>query len=377
MKIAVLRRRYSGYGGGERFVDTFLRVLAEAGHDVHLFSHAWPAPVPRVTVHRVPTLAGATLGLVSYAVLAPRLARAAGVRLIHSFERTLEQDLYRAGEGCHRQWLALRRRHLRGGLGGLDRVRPFHLAVLAIERRVCRGGAARRMAVNSRLVEAGFVRHYGPLRVEMTLLRNGVDVVRFHPDVRAGLRPAGRRDLGLGEGQVTLVTVGSGFSRKGLATTMRALGTLKRQAGARPILVVVGRGHPQSFRRLAGREGVDDQVRFLDPVCDPRPLYAAADVFVLPTVYDPSSNATLEALAMGLPVITTTTNGSGELIAHGRSGWLLASPDDHAGLAGILAEGLDPVRRRAIGEEGRAVVATYTWERHLDETLALYRRLAP
>lgn len=370
MKIAILRRRFVEHGGGERFVAEFTRRLAAIGHEPHLFAEAWPAAAAGVTVHRVPALGrGSTLSTLGYAWLAPRLARAAGLDLVLSFERTLDQDVLRAGEGCHRQWLELRARHLRGGLGGW---RPFHRVVLALERRICLRGA-RTIAVNSNLVADGLRRHYAPLGAALVVVRNGVDLERHAPAVREAMRAEARRALGLDPEDLALLAVGSGFERKGIATAVRALGD-PALARARTVLLVAGRGREASLAALAGRVGA--RVRFLGLVGDPRPLYAAADLFVLPTVYDPASNATLEALAMGLPVVTTATNGSSEVLAHGCSGWVLADPSDAGALARAIEEARDPERRRGVGAAGRAAVEAFPWERHLQEMLALCVRPA-
>lgn len=372
MRIGLFRRRYRPHGGGERFLESFLPVLAAGGHEVHLYAESWSAPPAGVVVHRVPALGvGPAVRTLAYAWLAPRLAARGGLTLVHSFERTLRQDLFRAGEGCHRQWLELRRRY--ATRRRLDALRPFHRVVLALERRICRGGA-RLLAVTSSLVRQAFAHHYAPLGVPVTVLRNAVDLTRFHPDVRASLRARARAGLGVTDGDRVLLTLGSGFERKGVATLVRALGRLKAAGRALPVVVVAGRDRLTRWHGLARQEQVEDRVRFLGPVEDPRPLYAAADLFVLPTVYDPSSNATLEALAMGLPVVTTATNGSAELIEPGRSGWVLDSPDDVAGLVRLLDEIAD-ADLRAVGEAGRRAVEPYTWARYLDETLGLYRRL--
>lgn len=376
MKIAVLRRRWSDAGGGERFTQAFVQALAEAGHAVHLFAERWPEPPPGVRVHRLPALpAGSAVRTLVYAVLAPRAARQAGVDVVHSLERTVAQDIYRAGEGCHRQWLDLRRRHLPGRRWG-ERWRPFHCIVLALEARICRRGAARLLVVNSRLTEAGFRAAYPPLPTPVALVRNGVDLTRFHPAARRAARAAAREALGLGPGDLALVLIGSGFARKGIATAVRALATVERQRH-RPVLIVAGRGAPGPFIDLARRHGVERRLRFLGVRDDPRPLYAAADVFVLPSVYDPASNATLEAMAMGLPVVTTGTNGSSEIIEHGVSGWVLRDPEDADGLARVVGEAAEEARREVIGQAARGSVEAWPWERSVHETLDLYRGLRP
>lgn len=377
MKIGVFRRWYVPHGGGERFTHQLVQRLAAAGHEVHLFCQGWIDIPQGVRIHRVPKLAGgSTVKTLGYALLAPRLARRVGVTLVHSFERTFRQDLYRAGEGCHRQWLALRRQYLPGPLPSLDRARPFHWVTLSIERRICQGGGAKLIVVNSRMVERDLVTHYAPLRVGTALIRNGVDLDCFHPEVRAASRRQARQALGLAPDQFVLLTVGSGFRRKGVPTVLRALGHLSRQTTLAPIMLVAGKGNPNLLTILAIQEGVEKQLRILGTVQDTLSLYAAADLFVLPSVYDPASTATLEALATGLPVVTTTVNGTSEIIDHRRSGWLLEDPADCMRLARLIEEAADPHVRLHVGEAGRKAVESCTWERHLTETLALYRRFS-
>lgn len=376
MKVALFRRKYLAHGGGERFTQEFLRGLSLSGHQVHLFSQAWTDPPKGVRVHRVPTFVGGSAAqTLGYALLAPRLARGVGVDLVHSFERTLHQDIYRAGEGCHRQWLAVRRRYLPGIDTTLDGLRPFHRVVLAIERRICQRDGAKIVITNSHMVRQDFERHYSPLRPFTILIRNGLDLDRFHPSVRASRRECARREMGLKPEQLVLLSVGSGFHRKGIPTLLRALGQLKRRERLTPIALIVGKGKKDPLLDLARREGVEGQIRILGVVEDLLPLYSAADLFVLPSVYDPASNATLEAMGMGLPVITTRNNGSGEILEHQRSGWLLEDPVDSRALADLIAEVADPPVRRLVGEAGRRAVEPWTWERHLTETLALYTRL--
>lgn len=376
MKVGIFRRRWSAHGGAERFTAAFLGALVAAGHEVHLFAADWSGPADGVRLHRVPIVrAGSALRTLSFACFAPRLARAAGLGVVVSFERTLAQDVYRAAEGCHRQWLELRRRARRGDRVAA-RMRPYHGVVLALERRMCRSGSTRAIIVNSQLVADAFRRHYAPVTPSITLVRNGVDLARFHPDVRARTRADARAELGIGH-DVALLLVGSGFARKGVFTAVRALGDFRRRAQRVPLLLVAGRGRPGPVLAAARREGVVDRVRLLGVVEDAARLYAATDAFVLPSLYDPASNATLEALAMGLPVVTTRTNGSSEVIEHARSGWLVDDPLDARGLAASIAEAVEPDSAQRVGEAARKAVESLTWDRCLAETLAVCASVRP
>src|SRR5204862_936693 len=115
------------------------------------------------------------------------------------------------------------------------------------------------------------------------------------------------------------------FERKGLA---QAIAAVARVGDKRLNLRVVGGDDPKKYLALAKDLNISAQVEFVGPVPDPRPHYAAADFFVLPTRHDPCSLVVLEALAMGLPVITTKQNGAAEIMTDGREGFILESRDD-------------------------------------------------
>lgn len=168
--------------------------------------------------------------------------------------------------------------------------------------------------------------------------------------------------------------VGSGFKRKGLATVIRALPVVKtmEQDISRLRLLVVGKDAPGPYIRLASRLGVGDRVTFAGGTTRPEDFYGAADIFVLPTMYDPFSNATLEAMACGLPVITTAQNGVSELMAEGVSGFVMRNPEDHSGLAATFAYlSCEKVRVKS-GANARKVAEGLTWDSTLRKTLEVY-----
>jgi UDP-glucose:(heptosyl)LPS alpha-1,3-glucosyltransferase len=116
-------------------------------------------------------------------------------------------------------------------------------------------------------------------------------------------------------------------------------------------------------------------VTFVGHVPHPEGYYAAADVFALPTFFDPFANVTLEAMASGLPVITTRQNGAAEILHSGVDGQIIAQGDDVQGLAEALAALQDPATRAAMGEHARETALKYGWEGPLEATLKVYRRV--
>ncbi|MBN1591287.1 MAG: glycosyltransferase family 4 protein, partial [Pirellulales bacterium] len=140
-------------------------------------------------------------------------------------------------------------------------------------------------------------------------------------------------------------------------------------------LVVVGGKHLGRFSRTARRLGVDRRVHFVGAVDDTVPYYAAADVYVHPTFYDPCSLVVLEALASGLPVVTTRQNGASELLVDRRDGVLLDDPADVNELLRRVEPLLEPARRRAMGQAARQLALQHTFSRNIDELVAVYEEI--
>jgi UDP-glucose:(heptosyl)LPS alpha-1,3-glucosyltransferase len=371
VKIALIRRRYTGSGGAERYVAQLAGALATAGHEVHLYAQRWTDPPPRVALHRVPAVPGpGFLRILSFAWVASRMAQRDRFDLIHSFDRVFRADIYRAGDGCHRAWLE-RRRAVEGHLlRWLDGVNPLHRSLLLLERRLLRPGGCRRVLANSHMVREEILRYYETPPGAVQVIYTGVDLRRFRPPRAPEERAALRRGLPAGPRDPVLLFAGSGFERKGLRFLLQSLGGLRDIASLR--LWVLGKGNLESARRQADRLGVSERVHFAGAVADPERWMAAADVFVLPTIYDPFSNACLEAMACGLPLITTSANGAAEIVEEGSSGSILEDPRDVKSLGDRIREFLRPESREERAAAARTCAERFSVEGHVKDVLALY-----
>ena len=248
------------------------------------------------------------------------------------------------------------------GPGGLT---GFHLA---LERR-CRL-RARMLAALSEGSRRELVRFFPGVPVVVT--PNGVDAERFAPDeaTRAGLR----QEEGVGDGEVVALFVANSWHQKGLGVAIEALGIAARSGRAPDRLWVVGYGSEDRYGELAREHGVGDRVRFFGLRSDVERFYRAADLFVLPTLYEQCCLSVYEAAAAGLPVVTTPVSGMEELIGQDEAGLIV--PRDPAAVASGLARlAADPGLRSRLGETGRARAAATTWERTVDGILDAYRRL--
>jgi len=343
----------------ERATAGLLAALVARGHDVHLASPGHGTQIAGVTVHplRLPRLPAPARAL-WLTVVARRAVAAGRWDVVQSHERTLCQQVYRAGEGCHQAYLAS------GGSRGRRGLR--HRVVLALEARVF--ARTPRIVAIARRGKQEIEGFYGVSPERVRVIYNGVDLERFHPANVTRHRAVARQEAGVGAREHVLLFVGSGFERKGLGTAIEAL----TQVGdAR--LVVIGRGDERRYRALAERLGVASRVRWLGLRRDVERWYAAADVLVLPARYEPFGNVHLEALASGLAVVTTTAAGGSEVIEEGKNGAVVA-PGDPAALSGAVAtlRGLDPAGR---AEAARAAAEPFTYARQAVEFEALYREI--
>jgi UDP-glucose:(heptosyl)LPS alpha-1,3-glucosyltransferase len=157
---------------------------------------------------------------------------------------------------------------------------------------------------------------------------------------------------------------GSGWERKGLRFAIEAV---ERQ-DARVRFLVAGRGEPGKFPAA--------RARFLGVVREMASLYHAADIFLLPTIYDPFSNACLEALAAGRPVITTRANGFSEIMENGKQGSIVEDPGDVEALAAALQFWSDPARRAQAQVDNLALAAQFDISRNVAETLQILEAAA-
>ena len=362
-------------GGGERFTALLAGGLVRAGCSVTIVSAQRGWPTGAVAHRRVPTVeCGDLLSLLSFTVGVARHLRRERYDLVQSHAKLLWQDIYRAGDGCHREWLRVRAEHRsrHAPPAGPRRLTSSDRATLLLERLLLSRRRSRLISACSARVREDLGRHYGVPAGDVRVIHNGVDTRRFHPAARRRRGEAARRRLGVPARALLVLFMGTGFERKGLAHLLRALPA----AGERVWLAVAGRDtEADRYRALARALGVEARVRFLGPVAEPEGAYAAADALVLPTIYEPFSIACLEALAMGLPVVTTRAAGVSELLRGELASLTLDSADEHAALGERLRRLQDPHERRILGEEARAVAEARSLETMVGEFLEVYRAL--
>jgi len=335
LNIAFVRRGHSPSGGAEAYLKRLGQGIVDLGHSVQLLATPdWPGedwPFGSITHLQ-------SASPIGFADELEKIRSQIQCDALMSLERIWRCDVYRAGDGVHRAWLNRRRKFempLQRFVRGVNRK---HQDILKLEESLFAKSGAGRVIVNSEMVRREIVDLYKFPADKIDIVRNGVPLekLRFDP----ALRENSRRDLKLKPDEIALLFAGSGWERKGLRFAIEAF-ELSRDRKLR--LLVAGRGDERAYRPK--RFFTQEPVRFLGEIADLQPIYAAADIFILPSIYDPFSNACLEALASGLPVITTRDNGFSEIIQDGVHGSVVDSPNDARALRDAIRFWSDESRR--------------------------------
>jgi UDP-glucose:(heptosyl)LPS alpha-1,3-glucosyltransferase len=360
LSIGFVRRAYSQTGGTEAYLKRLARGVVEAGHDAQLITtNKWPQNEwPFGAIRRVQS--GSVMG---FANGLEQMRLQISCDVLMSLERLWDCEVYRAGDGVHRGWLARRRKFempLKRFVRGLNRK---HRNILQLEKALFANRGAGRVIVNSQMVKSEIVDLYGYPAEKIDIVRNGVPLEQFRFDPE--LREKSRDELKVKPDEIALLFAGSGWERKGLRFAIAAMALCRNR---KMRLLVAGRGNQRSYK--------SKRVQFLGELADLTRIYSAADIFILPTIYDPFSNACLEALACGLPVITTRDNGFSEIIEDGAHGSIVDFANDIEGLRNAIQFWSEAARRAAARSTNMRRAARFDISANVARTLDILIQVA-
>jgi UDP-glucose:(heptosyl)LPS alpha-1,3-glucosyltransferase len=376
MKVGLVISKFDPRrGGAELWTFEFAKRLAARGHEVHVVSMAFgerTREIPFVAHRLEPT--SSRLG---FAAAAEARLRTLDLDVIHDQGMGWYCDLLQSHGGAWRASTEAKAMSLPRWL------RPLKQATIPVlpRYRTFRQLAARQFAnprlvvlALSQMVARDFLRFHRIRPEQIRLVYNGVDTEQFSPAHRERHREAIRDRFGVRDDEAIFLFVGNDYHRKGLWPAVQATARLADEGYPARLLVVGGK----PYRRCAyalGRHGAGDRLMFTGMVDDPVPYYAAADAFVLPTLYDPCSLSVLEAAASGLPCITTRLNGAGELLADGVEGYVLSDPGDVDVLTERMRSLMAPSVRRRMGDAARRLMLAHTLDHNCDQIVAIYEEI--
>src|SRR5260370_11859592 len=214
--------------------------------------------------------------------------------------------------------------------------------------------------------------HYYDRADHVRVIYGGLDLSSFNPEWRDSLRPAARASLGLGENDFVLLLIGNGWKNKGLPTLLESAGMLQ---DPRLTVLVAGQDNPAPYQAAIERHHLNGRVRFSPPRPDVEFFYAAADAYAGPSLEDAFAQPPAEAMASGLPVITSRNNGGAEIISHGSAGLILADPEHGRTLAAYIQRLLEDANfRRSLGANAAHTAQKFTQETNAAEMKALFEQ---
>ncbi|MFD3248834.1 glycosyltransferase family 4 protein [Rahnella aquatilis] len=370
IRLAIVRQKYRPDGGAERFISRALEALDDQNIDLNIITRQWEGkPNPKWKIHLCnPAKYGRVSREKGFAAAAQQCWEREHFDIVQSHERIPGCDIFRAGDGAHRIWLEQRARVISPLQRFLTQISPYHRYVLQAEEEMFHSPALKKIICNSEMVKRDIIRCYGVDKSRFDVIYNAIDSQKFVPATVAQ-RLASREKLSIPAQAVALIYVGSGFERKGLKPAIEAIARSDRY------LIVVGQDKDhKKYESLAHQSGCADRIRFAGVQNNVLPYYHAADGMILPTLYDPFPNVILEAMACGLPVITSETCGGAEFIMQGREGFVCDALD-----VVRLSEYVNKIPSRQendeMGNAARERILPYTPKNLSQQLVALYHSL--
>lgn len=382
-RIAIVSPFLDKQHGTERCVAEQVERLA-GDYEIHVYSNrVQDVDLSRIRWHRVPVVPGPHLLAYCWWIVMNRLCRWWDAR----FRGLPPAIVYSPGVNCFDadvisvhvvfgEYRSRMRDALQLGSNPLDWPRRLHrrmyYRLLSGLEQMLYGGDTPFLTVVSAKV-ARDLKRYGRTQSQFPVIMHGTDAHRFNLQTRALLRESARQALGLRQGDFALLLVGNEWKNKGLPCLLESLGRLKESSIR---LLVVGSDKLAPYRDAIARCHLEDQVIFLAARSDIEFYYAAADIYVGPSLEDAFALPPLEAMACGVPAIVSSQAGVSEVITDGVDGFVLDDPRDSARLADLIAQLYrNPDLRQRIAQAAGNTARQYSWDRNAQQLSQLFQEV--
>lgn len=363
MKIAFVVHEYNRHIGHARYVAE-LASRFKAEHEIHVFTSEWEEPDPEgIHFHYVPAWRWKTLTSVITSIIPSTFIIPRGFDIIHSQGLCGFRHDLSTVHCIQTQWLR--------SLGNQDKTKKFFTPiwkwiVAPLERLSLSSTFSKRVIVISRRVQEDLANDYGRSS-GVDLIYHGVDLIRFNPLNKDLYRVEIRKQIGVDDCEKLALFVGN--LQKGASIAIRSVARIPSLK-----LLLVSGSNNEREKKLVSQLGIEDRVIWQPLSREIEKYFASVDCLIYPTPYDAFGMVISEAMATGLPVITSKWAGASELIQHGDSGWLVEDPWN----VDQITEGLavvfkDTFLRNRMGNEARRAIETYTWDRCAAETIMVYK----
>ncbi len=317
------------------------------GHEVHVFTNKHDEFDKRVIVHKIPVfLFGFRMQETSFFALATLITK------FYKFDVTMAQATrFFTPDVAYQQFVYKNWAKKTKTMGISNKI------VSAIEGYNLR--KSKKIIVMSNQIKKEIIKYHGIPEGKIRVVYSGIDSKFFKPNKK--YRKEIRQKLGLSNNEIVLVFAGNPYSRKGLNYLVKVLPLIKNAK-----LIVIGRDLGKdkitNYQILAEKLGVADRLIYAGFSKEINKFFAASDIFVFPTLYEPFGLVILEAMASGLPVVTSASAGAAELIGE-KEGLLLKNPRSPKEIASKINYLIDNNLIKKFGKNARRKAENYTWKK--------------
>lgn len=320
MKIALVKKRYSlRHGGSERYCVNLSRRLQQSGHDVTIIGETIDDEL-KDDIDFIPIATSNWSSWSrnqSFAEGCQSAVKQNRFDIVYGIGRSYGLDAVRVTERLQSHWLNV---HYRNPVRrSLEQMNPRHRTLINLERDIYQSKSVFCVVTQSQLDRQLVQKYYNIPEEKIRTIYNGVDTNQFHPGVREQASDV-YSELNLDPENPLLVFASMDFEGKGLRYLLEGLSRIDNKEAH---LLVLGSGPTSKFQKIANAHNVGKRVTFAGRRNDIQRYYGAGDLFLLPTAYEPFPNVNLEAMACGLPVMTTKTSGGADIIREGQNGYLI------------------------------------------------------
>jgi len=357
------------WGGAERVAVNLSQRFSKRGHEVHVITAASDTPIEGINLHilKIKRLFS-PWKIISFQRKVRQIIKNGKYDIVYSLCQVYPVDIYRVGGGIHGYWMRLQ--YPTPVFRWMKYLTSLvHLAMVYLEKQIFKEGNCKFFITNSKLIKNHVMEYFHIPEGKIKVIYNGIDNTIFNIGVKT-YRKTMREKYQIHDDELVLLFVANNWERKGLSTIIEAM----QKTDIKKIrLLIVGRGKMRRYLSLAKSKRIHpDKLIFVGHTGDIEKYYGMADIFILPSIYEPFSNVCLEAMACGLPVITTKSNGASELIASGENGFILDDWKDSDNLARIILRLNENTIREEMGNSAAKTAKNYTWERHIEKTSEIF-----
>jgi len=331
-KITFLRLKKNAFGGAEKYLERLAKKLKEKNIDYEIIHANLPKWLP---------------SWIKVLMFSQKVCKNKDDKFYFSLDRITCPDIYRAGDGVHKEYLKTK---------GFT-LNPLHLAYLYLEKRSFLN--AKKIIANSKMVKNQIISNYKIDPDKIEVIYNGIEIKKFD---KLKAKESLKKEFDIDDEKIILF-VGSGFERKGVKEFLEIISKIDLDFKA----FIVGKDkNIKKYKKIAKDLGLEKKVIFTGPRKDVDTFYAASDIFLFPTHYEPFSNVVLEAMSFENVTFTTLKNGACEILP---KDFVMKNPKDFSIVSKIKELLTDEKTLEKNQKEMREISKNYTIEKNAQKTL--------